>query len=49
MDIAEQVLRHRLSPVDPLEEIDGLDDDDTLARALLSVGDGDGASRVAAE
>jgi len=49
MDIAEQVLRHRLSPVDPLEEIDGLDDDDTLARALLSVGDGDGASRAAAE
>lgn len=49
LDIAEQVLRHRLSPVDPLEEIDGLDEDDRLARALLSVGGRSGAAQAAAE
>lgn len=37
LDIAEQVLRHRLSPVDPLDEIDGLDEDDKLARNLLQI------------
>jgi hypothetical protein len=31
------VLRHRLSPVDPLDEIDGLDEDDKLARDLLQI------------
>jgi acyl-CoA dehydrogenase len=35
LGIAEQVLRQRLSPVDPLEEIEGLDDDDAAARRLL--------------
>ena len=35
LDLAEQVLRQRLSPVDPLEEISGLDQDDGVARIFL--------------
>ena len=38
LDLAEQVLRQRLSPVDPLEEMVGLNDDDVIARALLGMG-----------
>lgn len=49
LDIAEQVLRQRLSPVDPLEEIDGLDEDDRIACRLLEMPDGGSALRGAAE
>ena len=37
LDIAEQVLRQRLSPVDPLEEVEGLAEDDGVARRLLGL------------
>ena len=37
LDLAEQVLRQRLSPVDPLEEIGGLADDDAVARRMLGL------------
>ncbi|MDE0810723.1 MAG: acyl-CoA dehydrogenase family protein [Alphaproteobacteria bacterium] len=49
LDLAEQVLRQRLSPVDPLEEMAGLNDDDVIARALLGTGGESVAMRAAAE
>jgi hypothetical protein len=49
LDLAEQVLRQRLSPVDPLEEMAGLNDDDVIARALLGMGGESVAMRGAAE
>ena len=49
LDIAEQVLRQRLSPVDPLEAIDGLADDDAVARRLLDPSGDSTAIRGAAE
>jgi acyl-CoA dehydrogenase len=49
LDIADQVLRQRLAPTDPLGEIDGLDEDDRIARDLLAMSETDGALRGAAE
>jgi acyl-CoA dehydrogenase len=49
LDLAEQVLRQRLSPVDPLEEMAGLNDDDAIARALLGLEGESVAMRGAAE
>jgi acyl-CoA dehydrogenase len=37
LDIALQILRQRLAPVDPLEEITGLDEDDEIAQRLLNL------------
>ena len=49
LEIAEQVLLQRLSPIDPLKDLDGLDDDDAAARRVLDMAREASALRGAAE